>query len=299
MGPPPGLNNYSIIAWAAQRRRPFLLIEDMERITSRSNPKIKQLRLLQSRKERQNTGLFLVEGIRHVGEAVEASRLNPDAPALKSIFFSPELLTSEFAHRLIEEEANRGLPCYSVAPDVFQSLAEKENPQGLLAVAQIPVRTLSGLHPKSFPWAVAVVAPQDPGNVGTILRTIDAVGASGLILLEGGVDAYHPGAVRASMGAIFWKPPISASFSEFIAWAGQHGYTVYGTSAHGTQDYRAIERFSPPLVLLLGSEREGVSPEQRSACHHLLSLPMKGRVTSLNLSVAAGVLLFSMLERMA
>lgn len=271
----------------------------MERITSRNNAKIKLARALQGRKERQASGLFLVEGIRHVGEAVEASRSTRNAPPLHSLYYSPELITSEFARSLVAGEAERGLPCYEVSAEVFESIAGKENPQGLLAVAQIPNLHLNQLEPGAYPWVVAVVAPQDPGNVGAILRSIDAVGASGLVLLEGGVDAYHPGAVRASMGALFWQPPVQASFPEFAFWVQRNAYKVYGTSAHGAVDYRQVERYSAPLVLLLGSEREGLSPEQREICHQLLSLPMKGRASSLNLAVAAGVLLYSMLERMA
>jgi len=271
----------------------------MERITSRNNAKIKLLRALQGRKERQATGLFLVEGIRHVGEAVEASRSNPNAPTLHSLYHSPELLTSDFARSLVAGEAERGLPCYELSAEVFESIAGKENPQGLLAVAHIPHLRLDDLEPVAYPWVVAVVAPQDPGNVGAILRTIDAVGASALVLLEGGVDAYHPAAVRASMGALFWRPPVQASFHDFVSWARRHAYTVYGTSARGAVDYRQVERYTAPLALLLGSEREGLSPEQREICHQLLRLPMNGRASSLNLAVAAGVLLYAMLERMA
>ena len=84
---------------------------------------------------------------------------------------------------------------------------------------------------------MAIVSPQDPGNVGTILRTIDAVGASGLILLDSSVDPYHPTAVRASLGSIFWYPIVSASFAEWSRWAQQQGYHIYGTSARGSADY--------------------------------------------------------------
>src|SRR5690606_31870596 len=113
------------------------------------------------------------------------------------------------------------------------------------------------LVPESFPWGVALVAPQDPGNVGSILRTIDAVGASGLLLLDSSVDLYHPGAVRASMGAIFWLPVVHATFDEFAAWSRRNGYHIFGTSAHGARDYREVTDYPRPCILLLGSEREG------------------------------------------
>lgn len=258
-------------------------------ITSRSNAKIKLVRALRQRKYRDASGLFLVEGIRHVGEAVEAGA------QIEAIYYAPELLTSQFAQDLIDRQAAHGLPCYAVAADVFDSLVEKENPQGILAVVQQGRRSLSELGPRNFPWGVAVVEPQDPGNVGTILRTIDAVGASGLILLENSVDPYHASAVRASLGALFWHPVVRASFAEFARWARGNGYHVYGTSAHAEQDYREVGMYRRPLILLMGSEREGLSDEQAAICEQLVRLPMKGKVTSLNLAVATGVMLYEVL----
>jgi TrmH family RNA methyltransferase len=266
----------------------------MELITSRSNPKIKQLRSLKSQTGRQESGLLLVEGIFHVGEAVAASRAGK--LALQAIYYAPDRLKSEFAIELVREQSAEGLPCTAVTAEVFNSIAGKDNPQGILAVARLRHYDLFELDAQNFPWGVALVAPQDPGNVGAILRSIDAVGASGLLLLDGGADAFHPSAVRASMGALFWHPVARATFSEFAQWAQDCSYTVHGTSAHATTDYRAVREYSRPLILLLGSEREGLSPEQAAVCQSMLRLPMHGRVTSLNLAVAAGVMLYAMME---
>ena len=159
-----------------------------------------------------------------------------------------------------------------------------------------PNVNLADLNPENFPWAVALVDPQDPGNLGTILRTIDAVGASGLLLLDSNIDAYHPGAVRASMGSLFWHPVVHASFAEFELWSRRLGYSVYGTSAHGSLDYRLVEKYKTPRVLLMGSERQGLSQEQAEICDALIRLPMLGKSTSLNLGVAAGVMLYAMFE---
>lgn len=268
----------------------------MELITSRSNSKIKGVRALWQSKKRRESGLFLVEGIRHVGEAA-ASAMSGSGYQVESIFFAPDLLSSDFAQGLIEDQISRGVPCYATSAEVFNSIADKQNPQGILALVHTPDLRLEDLSPQNFSWGVALVAPQDPGNIGTILRTIDAVGASGLLLLEGGADPYHPHAVRASMGSLFWQPVIQASFADFVSWAGQMGYTIYGTSAHAAKDYRSIEGYRLPGVLLMGSEREGLTPEQAHACQELLRLPMHGRVTSLNLAVATGVMLYAMLER--
>jgi TrmH family RNA methyltransferase len=261
-------------------------------LTGRNNPKIKQIRTLRQRKGRDETGLFLVEGIRHIGEAVEARA------QIETLCYAPGLLTSTFAKELVETQQASGTLCLALEAEVFTSLADKENPQGLLAVVHKPTWTLNQLNPENFPWGVALLAPQDPGNIGTILRTLDAVGASGLLLLENSADPYHPSAVRASMGALFWYPVVQTSFVDFIRWAKAKSYTIYGTSAHGSTDYRSVEHYQLPLILLLGSEREGLSPEQAGQCDRLLRLPMRGRVTSLNLAVAAGVMLYDMLEKL-
>lgn len=254
---------------------------------SRNNPKIKQIRSLHQRKGREETGLFIVEGIRHIGEAVEAGM------QIDNLCYAPDLLSSAYALELLEQQQARGTTCLALETSTFTSLADKENPQGILAVVRKPTWALAQLSPSNFPWGVALVAPQDPGNIGTVLRTIDAVGASGLLLLENSADPYHPSAVRASMGAIFWYPVVQTSFADFLQWSKGNAYTLYGTSAHDSRDYRLVEQVHFPLILLLGSEREGLSPEQRQACDQLLSLPMHGRTTSLNLAVAAGVMLYA------
>jgi len=262
----------------------------MDWITSRSNPKIKQLRALSQRKARQEARLFLVEGIRHVGEAVEAGA------KIEAVYYAPERLKSDYARDLIARLSERGTVCYPVSLDVFESIAEKDNPQGILAVVHQRQCFLDDLGPEEFPWGVALVSPQDPGNLGTILRTIDAVGASGLILLESSLDIYHPSAVRASMGALFWYPVVQASFTTFSDWAAKNGYHIYGSSARAECDYRDARPYLFPRILLLGSEREGLSTDQRQVCEWIVRLPMGGHASSLNLAVAAGVLLYAMSE---
>jgi len=259
-------------------------------LTNPRNPHIKQVRALRLRRTRDETGLFIVEGIGPVGQAVEAGA------AIEYFCYAPALLESQFADDLIEAQSRRGLHCYALAPEVFRSLAEKENPQGILAVARRPKASLADLRPDNFAWGVAMVSPQDPGNIGTVARTIDAVGAHGLILLEGGADPFHPNSVRASMGALFWLPVVSAAFAEFLDWAKRQGYYLCGTSARGAADYRAVD-YKRPAILLLGSEQKGLLPEQAAACDTLVRLPMKGRASSLNLAVAAGVMLYDMLSK--
>jgi len=232
--------------------------------------------------------MFLVEGIRQVGEAVQAKA------DLREIFYAPELLDSEFANQLIKNLSSAGVPCYPTTAEVFSSLAGKENPQGILAVARQNEHRLADLNPRNFPWGVAIVSPQDPGNLGAILRTVDAFGASGMLLLDSSVDIYHPSGIRASMGTIFWHPVVFANFADFNEWATNHAYHILGASAHAELEFRDVHEIPLPRILLLGSEREGLSEEHKAICEWVACLPMKGRATSLNLAVAAGIMLYEM-----
>jgi TrmH family RNA methyltransferase len=261
-------------------------------LTSLSNPLVKQARSLRQRKMRLASGLFLVEGLHHVGSALEAGW------EIETLIFAPDLLTGDFAHSLLEDAQRTELTIQPVSVKVMDSLAEKDNPQGILALVKQRTTRLSDL--KEIRSGVALVSPQDPGNVGTILRTIDAVGADALFLLDsqtethGSVDLYHPTLVRASMGTIFWKPVVQADFDEFMNWAKGKGYRLVGTSAHAQMDYRGISLGDSPWILVLGSEQKGLSNEQIAACDVTVSMPMHGKVSSLNLSVAAGVLLYTL-----
>ena len=203
-------------------------------IISPSNPLVKQARSLHQKKARTESGLFLVEGIHHVGEVMEAGW------DVEAVLYASGLLTSPFAHDLISRLSFQPQP---VSAQVMESLADKENPQGILAVVHQKKTRLDELKP--FTRAVALVSPQDPGNVGTILRTMDAVGADALFILDGGVELYHPSVVRASMGTLFWKPIIQTSFDGFIEWARAGNYQLIGTSAKADVDYRTLTPQTP------------------------------------------------------
>jgi RNA methyltransferase, TrmH family len=249
-------------------------------ITSLGNPLVKQARALRQKKARRESGLFLVEGIHHVGEVIEVGW------EVESVLYAPDTLTSRFAHDLFTRLDS---PPQPVTPQVMESITEKDNPQGILAIVRQRQTRLEDL--KQVRQAVALISPQDPGNVGTILRTMDAVGADALFLLDGGVELYHPSVVRSSMGTLFWMPVVQTSFGQFVEWAQGNNVQLVGTSARGDVEYHTLVP-RPPWAVVLGSEQKGLSPEQLAACDVTVSLPMKGRASSLNLSVAAGVLLY-------
>ena len=257
-------------------------------LTSLANPLVKRVRALKGRKGRGESGSFLVEGLHHVGSVFEAGW---DVDAL---LYAPDLLSGDYAASLLEDARRIGLLPQPVSVRVMETLADKDNPQGILALVKQRTMRLSDL--KTIRSGVALVSPQDPGNVGTILRTIDAVGADALFLLDGGVDLYHPTCVRASMGTIFWKPAVQAGFNEFTAWTRDNDILLVGTSAHARVNYYEINPGDAPWVLLLGNEQKGLSDEQIAACNLTVSMPMRGRVSSLNLSVAAGILLYALIK---
>jgi TrmH family RNA methyltransferase len=261
---------------------------DKPMITSLSNPLIKQARALRQKKARLESGLFLVEGLHHVGEVLEAGW------DVEAVLYASGVLTSAFAHDII---TRLSFTPQLVTPQVMESLADKENPQGILAVVRQKRTQLKDLSMMAgaIKRAVALVSPQDPGNVGTILRTMDAVGADVLFQLDGGVDLYHPTVIRSSMGTMFWKPIVQASFNDFVQWARAGNYQLIGTSAHGDVDYHTLVP-QMPWTLVLGNEQKGLAPEQTKVCDVTVSLPMMGRGSSLNLSVAAGVLLYQFLN---
>jgi TrmH family RNA methyltransferase len=256
-----------------------------ELITSLSNPLIKQARSLRQKKGRAETGLFLVEGIHHVGEAIEAGW------DIQAALYAPDFLTSDFARELIARLEAKRIRTQPVSAQVMDSLADKDNPAGLLALLSQRASTLAGLSVARVASSLALVSPQDPGNLGSILRTMDATGLDTLFLLDGGVDEFHPSVIRASMGAIFWKTIVRASFDEFLQWSRAHEMQLIAASAHAQNDYRALMPTSP-WALVLGSEQKGLSTSQLAACGLSVSLPMRGRASSLNLSVAAGILLY-------
>jgi TrmH family RNA methyltransferase len=255
-------------------------------LTSHANPLIKRVRALKGRKGRAESGSFLVEGLHHVGSAFEAGW------EVDVLIYAPDLLSGDYADSLLEEAQRIGLAPQPVSVKVMESLADKDNPQGILALVKQQTMRLPDLG--LIRSGVALVSPQDPGNVGTILRTIDAVEADALFLLDGGVDLYHPTCVRASMGTLFWKPVVQADFNEFVVWMRDRGILLVGTSAHAQLDYHEISPGDSPWVLLLGNEQKGLSDEQIAVCDLTVSMPMRGKVSSLNLSVAAGILLYAL-----
>lgn len=253
-------------------------------ITSVSNPIIKEVRKLRNKKERDKSRTFYVEGIRPVAEALETHQ------TIKYLLYSPELLQSEFGSRLLDDVPDEGTEVIQVTPEVFGSFALKDGPQGLAAVVAQRWSELDQGAEFSGIW-IALDSIQDPGNLGAILRSSDAVGGAGVILLDHSTDPYHPSAVRASTGAIFTQQIIKTDLDAFLKWNLQLKIPVLGAYCGSAASYRGYN-YPETLILLMGSEQKGLLDKHLALCDDLITIPMQGNVDSLNVSIAASIILF-------
>lgn len=263
-------------------------------VTSTRNPRVKALRALRQRKYRRREGLFLVEGIRIVEEALDAG-----AP-VETLIYAPELLVSQRARHLVQRvEPDQRL---ALSGDVFGTLSSRDAPQGIAAAIRIEEPSLTALPLTSDLLVLVAYQLRDPGNLGTIIRTADAVGATGVVVVEPSVDLYDPQTIRATMGSLFALPVVRLEDeAALVDWyreirAASLPLLVVGSSAHGPLDYFEVD-FCSPLVLLLGSERHGLPPSVRERADVLVRLPMAGRATSLNVAAAAAALVYEVVRQ--
>jgi TrmH family RNA methyltransferase len=263
-------------------------------ITSTRNPKVKALRALRMRKVRQREGRFLIEGIRIVEEAMDCG-----APVV-SLVYAPELLVSKRAQALVGQVAPEQR--LALSAEAFRSFSDRDQPQGIAAVVRIEDYSLADLPVGDDLLVLVAHQLRDPGNLGTVIRTADAAGASGVVVIEPAVDLYDPQTVRATMGSLFALPVVRlddeaplAGWYEDLRAAGLP-LLVVATSARGERLYFEVD-YTGPAVLLLGSERHGLPPALRESADVLVRLPMAGRATSLNVSTAAAALIYEVIRQ--
>lgn len=255
-------------------------------VTSFSNATVKLLRSLRDKKARRSEGLFLAEGLRILAEARDSGRL----PQI--LVFARDGALHHLAARLIAETEDAGGDTLETSPEILSKISGKDNPQILLGAYRQPDTAL-GLVDRSIApiWMVAQ-ALRDPGNIGTILRTGDAVGAGGLILIDECADPFSVEAVRASMGAIFTQQVSLARWGDFVAWLRSGEGQLVGTSLKTNTDYLE-PLYRTPSFLLIGNEQQGLPADYEAECDLLVKIPMEGRADSLNAAIAAAVMAFS------
>ncbi|CAN5302104.1 RNA methyltransferase [soil metagenome] len=255
-------------------------------VTSLTNPTVKAVRALHMRKEREDSGLFLAEGLKIVIEALETGH----APRI--LMHGPEAADHPMVRRAAEATAAAGGEMIEVTRDILEKVSRRDNPQAVVGVFQQTFAPLDGLEPGAAPVWVALQAVRDPGNLGTIIRTADAAGCGGVILVGDCCDPYSVEAVRATMGSTFAVPLFKATAPEFLAWRGQWHGSVVGTLLTATVDHRTAA-YTRPTLILMGNEQAGLPPEMAAACDVNVKIPMRGRADSLNLSVATGIMIYA------
>jgi TrmH family RNA methyltransferase len=257
----------------------------VRQVTAFSNTTVKRLRSLRDKKARREEGLFLAEGLRIIAEARDSGRL----PEI--IAFSAEGAKHPLAAEIIAAAEAAGGEAIETTADILAKMSGKDNPQMLLGAYKQPETSRSEIDRAAAPLWIVAQALRDPGNLGTILRTGDAVGAGGLILVDDSADPFSVEAVRASMGAVFTQAIATARWDEFIAWLREGAGQLVGTSLKATADYLDAE-YQAPCFLLIGNEQQGLPADYEAACDLLVKIPMAGRADSLNAAVAAAVMAF-------
>ncbi|MBY0521157.1 MAG: RNA methyltransferase [Sphingomonas sp.] len=259
-------------------------------ITAYSNPLIKRIRNLREKRHRREEGLFLAEGLRILTEARETGRLP------KYLFYARESAGHALVRALIADVEAAGGEAIETVPDILSKLSGKDNPQAVVGVFPEFARDLASLNRGASPIWLVAERLRDPGNLGTILRTGDAVGAGGLILIGDCVDPFSVEAVRASMGALFTVPVVQTDWSAFITWLRAGPGQLVGLSLDTDSDYRSAD-YATPTFLLTGNEAQGMPADYATACDLLVKIPMLGKADSLNAAVATAVMAYEVLAR--
>lgn len=258
-------------------------------ISAFSNPLVKEVRALRDKKGRRRQGMFVAEGLRILTEAREAGKL----PAILFFAAGP---AHPLLRALIEEvEAAHG-DVIETNPEILHKLSGKDNPQTVLGVYRSFDTSLERIDRGDAPLWIVAQALRDPGNLGTILRTGDAVGAGGLILVDDCVDPFSAEAVRASMGALFTQRIAAAPWTDFLGWLRAGDGQLIGTSLRAELDYQA-PRYEKPAFLLVGNEAQGLPEAYEEGCDLLVKMPMAGKADSLNAAVATAVMAYEVVNQ--
>lgn len=256
-------------------------------ITSVNNPIVKAAAELKKKKARQEQGLFLAEGLRTVEEAVESK-------SVVQVFYTA--IEDDRTRAVLEKAAEKNIPLYCVPENVLKKIADTENPQGVIAVCHIQQIKLESLF-ATGEMLLVLDRVGDPGNVGTMLRTADAAGIGGVVLLEGCVDVYAPKTVRSTMGSLFHVPVFTGAKEElFVKAAKRNGYDLLVTALDGADNlYKANLRGR--IAFVMGNEANGVTQTLLQEADKRVYIPMAGRAESLNVAMAAGIVMFEALRR--
>lgn len=259
-------------------------------ISGFSNPLVKRVRALRDKKFRRAEGLFLAEGLRILTEAYDAGAIP------EMLWYAPDSAAHPLVVQLAMAVEGSGGEVFVTTPDILAKLSGKDNPQTVLGVYPERWTALEAIDRADASIWIVAHALRDPGNLGTILRTGDAVGAGGLILIDDCTDPFSVEAVRASMGALFTQQIVQARWAAFIAWLRTSDGQLIGTSLKTTTDYQT-PHYANPAFLLVGNEAQGLPVDYEAECDVLVKMPMLGKADSLNAAVATAVMAYELLNQ--
>jgi len=279
----------------------------VKKITSLTNPSIKQVIALREHKKRQETGLMIIEGVREVTQALKAG------VELQEVYVCPgnfknsndsfviaseaEGEAKQSLKRLLHPFGVRNDVCVNeVSEEVFAKMAYGQRQEGLLAIGRQPRRSLAQLKFEGIPLLIVVERMEKPGNLGAILRSCDGAGVDGLIVCDGRTDIYNPNVVRASLGTVFAVPVIESSVQETVDFLKVNKIKIFATLVEAEKVYVKAD-FRGPSVFVLGSEEEGLSDHWKKYCDEAVKIPMLGAADSLNVSATAAILVYEALRQ--
>lgn len=263
-----------------------------ESITSIHNPRVKAAGRLRERRGRERDGRFLIDGVREISRALDAG-VTP-----LEVFACPELCASPAATDLLRRLSSTPATMLHVTPAVFAKLAYGERDEGLVVAAAVRSHELAQLTLPPQALVVVVEGVEKPGNLGAILRTADAAGASAVIAAGGVADFYNPNCIRASLGTVFSLPLAAAPAEETLAWLRRQGLRIFATRVDAREPYTAAD-FTGPAAIVLGSEDAGLTPQWHAEDVAAIRVPMHGIADSLNVSATAAILLYEAVRQRA
>jgi TrmH family RNA methyltransferase len=255
------------------------------RITSASNPKIKEAIDIRRRKNKSEQASFIIEGPHLIEMALAAGA------AISEVFFTEDFGSKEEGLRTLRQLSQGTARIYEVADHLLHKIAETETPQGILAVATHSLLALNGLRLQDNPLLVVSDGIQDPGNLGTLIRTADAAGADGVVILPGTCDVYMQKTIRATAGSLFNIPVVRAEVDELLDWLRANKISL-AVTASGAEKSFFEAGFDKPVAFVFGNEAQGIQEGLKGAADMVLSIPIYGRAESLNVAVSAAVCLY-------
>ncbi|ASY61496.1 macromolecule metabolism [Sinorhizobium sojae CCBAU 05684] len=261
-------------------------VGQVKEVTSLVNPVIKDIRALSHKKHRDETHAFMAEGLKLVIDALDLGW------KIKTLVYAKAAKGKPQVEQVAARTVAKGGLVLEVSEKVISTITRRDNPQMVVGIFEQRYRALKDIQPQEGETYVALDRVRDPGNLGTIIRTADAAGASGVILVGETTDPFSLETVRATMGSVFAMPITRASAEDFVKWQKSAGVRVVATHLAGSVDYRTIDYRSRPVVLLMGNEQAGLPVELAREAGALARIPQAGRADSLNLAIATGIMLF-------